>query len=67
MIDPEYHLNDEGYDDDGDCWKCGGEGFVHDCIDGFCEHADEGCDLCAKRCEICNPPPTPPSAGGHDV
>jgi hypothetical protein len=45
----------DDYPDD-DCPNCGGEGVVYDCIDGFCEDAEEGCDLCAHRCDWCNPP-----------
>jgi hypothetical protein len=41
-------------DDDG-CPNCGGEGVTYDCIDGFCEDAESGCDLCARRCDWCNP------------
>ncbi len=46
------------YDDelDGDeCGNCGGEGFTYLCIDGCCVDAEEGCDLCARRCDWCNP------------
>lgn len=42
--------------EDGDCWQCGGEGFVWDCIDGFCADAEAGCDLCTSRCDACAPP-----------
>lgn len=42
-------------DDDMDpCGNCGGEGYVHDCIDGFCRDAEEGCDLCTQPCDWCN-------------
>lgn len=48
------------YDDhlDGDeCWNCGGEGRVNDCIDGCCvDQDDPWCPYCSKRCDICNPP-----------
>lgn len=49
----------DDYDDeiDGDsCGNCGGEGFTYHCIDGCCVDAEEGCDLCASRCDWCNPP-----------
>lgn len=50
-------LDDYDYYDDyeDECWNCGGDGYVHDCIDGFCADADYGCDLCTRRCDICNP------------
>ena len=49
---------DYDYDDDGDCWNCGGEGRVNDCIDGCCvEQDDPWCPYCSKRCDICNPAP----------
>ena len=42
------------YDDDGsECYECGGEGFVHDCFDGFCADADVGCDDCTRPCPAC--------------
>lgn len=40
--------------EDDDCANCGGEGYTHDCFDGFCLDADEGCDLCTRRCDWCN-------------
>lgn len=46
------------YDDELDgesCGNCGGEGFTYLCIDGCCVDAEEGCDLCARRCDWCNP------------
>lgn len=36
-----------------DCWQCGGEGHLHYCIDGQCQDAESGCDLCKSRCDIC--------------
>jgi transcription antitermination factor NusG len=36
-----------------ECWHCGGEGWTHDCIDGFCEDAEDGCELCMRRCVEC--------------
>jgi hypothetical protein len=43
---------------DGDCWNCGGEGRVNNCIDGCCvEQDDPWCPYCSKRCDICNPAP----------
>lgn len=45
------------YDDelDGeDCGNCGGEGFTYHCIDGCCVNAEDGCELCARRCDWCS-------------
>lgn len=39
--------------DGEECWHCGGEGFIHDCIDGCCEDAEYGCELCAQQCVEC--------------
>jgi hypothetical protein len=56
-------VSDPDYDDDhdqGDCWNCGGEGFVASCFEEFARiDPDEGCDLCTKRCQICNPRRSP--------
>lgn len=42
--------------DGGECWNCGGEGRVNDCIDGCCvEQDDPYCEYCSKRCDVCNP------------
>ncbi|ASP64428.1 hypothetical protein [Sinorhizobium meliloti] len=54
----ELDAYDFGYDDDvyeDECFNCGGEGYVSDCFDGCCEDADSGCDLCTRRCDVCNP------------
>jgi len=53
MTDPSEHLTD--YDDygDGECWYCGGDGFVFECFDGFCLDADVGCDDCTRECLEC--------------
>ncbi len=42
-------------DDDEECWKCGGDGYLQECFDGFCIDAEVGCDDCTYRCDICNP------------
>lgn len=47
--DVMHRLNPSGED----CWHCGGEGYVHDCFDGFCEHAEDGCEDCSRRCPEC--------------
>lgn len=52
--DPNDPYPDDHDYDDGDCWNCGGEGFVYSCFDGFCLNAEEGCDDCARPCEVCN-------------
>ena len=47
--DVNHALNPEG----DNCWHCGGEGYTHDCIDGFCEDAEIGCEDCSRRCPEC--------------
>ena len=55
----EFDHDYDPYDgEDTDCWNCGGEGYVFDCIDGFCLDAEIGCDLCTRRCDVCNRRPT---------
>jgi hypothetical protein len=47
----------DGWDDDNECWNCGGEGRVNDCVDGCCVDQDDiYCPYCSKRCDVCNPP-----------
>lgn len=49
------------YDDREDCWNCGGEGFVPDCVTEYaCMYPDEGCSVCMRRCDFCNPAPRNP-------
>jgi hypothetical protein len=36
-----------------ECWHCGGEGYTHDCVDGFCEDAEIGCEDCSRPCPEC--------------
>jgi hypothetical protein len=36
-----------------ECWNCGGEGEICDCIDGLCEDAESGCADCARPCAEC--------------
>lgn len=58
------HDHDHDYDDDQDefCGQCY-EGYTYHCIDGCCINAEDGCDLCARRCDFCNPfKPTPKQA-----
>jgi len=41
---------------DGTCWQCGGEGVVYDCFEEYaCIDPEGGCDLCERRCDVCNP------------
>lgn len=48
---------------DEDCGQCDGSGYWYHCIDGCCINAEEGCNLCARRCDFCNPfKPTPEQA-----
>lgn len=50
-------------DHDDECGQCDGSGFWYHCIDGCCINAEEGCDMCARRCDFCNPfKPTPEQA-----
>lgn len=52
---------DDDFDDQADCWNCGGEGFVSNCFQEFaCLHPDEGCDDCTRRCDVCNRPKLTP-------
>lgn len=46
--------------DDEDCGQCDGSGYWYSCIDGCCLNAEEGCDLCARRCDFCNAPKPSP-------
>lgn len=46
------------YDDDWHLDVCGNgcdDGWVADCFDGFCVNAEDGCELCIRRCDWCNP------------
>lgn len=56
-------MDDYNYaDQDEYCGQCD-EGYTYNCIDGCCLHAEEGCDMCARRCDFCNPyKPTPAEA-----
>lgn len=38
---------------DEGCWHCGGEGYTHECFDGFCETAEDGCEDCSRPCPEC--------------
>jgi alpha-D-ribose 1-methylphosphonate 5-phosphate C-P lyase len=41
---------------DDTCPNCGGEGVYYDCMDEIgCIDPESGCDLCARRCDWCNP------------
>lgn len=57
-------LIDEFDDDHGDCFNCGGEGFVYGCSwDWQCDTYDagEGTCLCTRPCHICHPPKDDPA------
>jgi hypothetical protein len=58
----------EYYEGDGaECPNCGGEGWVSHCFEEWaCMHPDEGCDLCMRRCDWCNPPKPAPSQPSKD-
>lgn len=51
-------IDSNDYDERGDCFQCGGDGYVYGCgWDWQCDTYDEGegtC-LCSKRCDVCNP------------
>ena len=37
-----------------ECYNCGGEGVVCSCYEEWaCIDPEEGCDLCARRCDVC--------------
>jgi hypothetical protein len=63
--------DDFDYFEQDDCWNCGGGGYIADCFDGLCVNAEDGCDLCMRRCEYCNPPAKratqPPSSNPEGV
>lgn len=49
-------LHEEDYYEDDDCWQCGGEGRVNDCVDGCCVDTDDiYCAWCSHPCDICSP------------
>jgi len=57
-IDPQDDCSETQYGDfdDDDCYECGGEGYVYDCVSDYaCIDPEGGCDLCMRRCPICNP------------
>lgn len=44
------------FDDDNECWDCGGEGFVYMRLDEIgCIDPEGGCDLCEWHCPVCRP------------
>lgn len=57
------NAQDEGYlgspdteDDLDGCWQCGGEGVVYSCEQEYaCIDPESGCDLCERRCDVCQP------------
>jgi len=59
---------DDFDDDDGECWNCGGEGFVYGCSwDWQCDTWDGDSCLCTRPCHICHPPKLSPKEAGHDA
>ena len=47
----------DDFDDDDECWNCGGEGYVYDCFTEYaCINPEDGCDLCMRRCDVCRKP-----------
>lgn len=57
---------DDTHDDD--CWNCGGGGFVSDCFEEWaCLHPEDGCDLCTRRCDVCNQRPSDSDAKAKTV
>lgn len=48
---------DTYYDyEESECYNCGGEGFYSSCMTEYaCMYPDEGCDLCTRRCDVCQP------------
>lgn len=51
MPEDQYDYDDH---DDEPCGQCGDQGYTFSCIDGCCQYTDEGCSLCASRCDFCN-------------
>lgn len=50
------------YDDDPECWNCGGEGYVYGCSwDWQCDTWDGDSCLCTRPCHICYPPKDDPA------
>lgn len=47
--DPDAYAGGE----DNDCPHCGGDGYVFDCVDGFCADAEVGCEMCTQPCVEC--------------
>lgn len=54
LLNAIYDEVDHRLNPDGDeCWNCGGNGYTYDCIDGCCEDAESGCELCSRPCPEC--------------
>ena len=46
----------EFFDYEEECWNCGGEGYVYNCVDEIgCVDPEGGCDFCMHRCDVCSP------------
>lgn len=49
------------WEDDSECWNCGGDGFVYGCSwDWQCDTWDGDSCLCTRPCHICHPPKPDP-------
>lgn len=53
--------------DDEDCGQCDGSGYTYDCIDGCCANPEDGCRLCERRCDFCNPPTPQQVKAGDEI
>lgn len=54
LLDAIYDEVDHRLNPNSDeCWNCGGDGYTYDCIDGCCEDAESGCELCSRPCPEC--------------
>lgn len=59
-------IDDQMFQDDN-CGQCDGSGYTYDCIDGFCANPEDGCDLCERRCDFCNPPTAVQVKAGDEI
>jgi hypothetical protein len=52
--DPGPALEDYDFDDQAECWNCGGEGVIYSCFEEYaCIDPEGGCDECERRCDVC--------------
>lgn len=53
---PDYSEDYDDLYDSEECWNCGGEGRVNNCIDGCCIDTDDiYCEYCSHPCDVCSP------------